>query len=294
MNLEYLRYFYELSKNQHYGKTAEELHISQPGLSHAIKALEEEYGIPLFVREGRNVTLSNYGRELAENAARILREIDAFEQKTRSFRSEEKTIRIASVYTFAVSTVPGMIRESGMNFPFIVYNRMTPEIVKGLEEGRYDIGFCSELARSDKLEYYPIQDSYLTAVIPSGHELQEKKSICLADALRYPQVFFSRTSGFRKIQEQAFSQAGLHVEPAYEAEEIEVVIGIVEQGFGISILPYMDVIRHHLVKAIRIRDTSWESRFYIARRKDGIWSQKEDAFFRFCVENAAQNIPALF
>lgn len=48
MNIEYLKYFSELAKIQHYGKAAKALNISQPGLSHAIKSLEEEYGVPLF------------------------------------------------------------------------------------------------------------------------------------------------------------------------------------------------------------------------------------------------------
>lgn len=60
MNIEYLKYFSELAKIQHYGKAAKALNISQPGLSHAIKSLEEEYGVPLFQKEGRNVSLSHY------------------------------------------------------------------------------------------------------------------------------------------------------------------------------------------------------------------------------------------
>ena len=44
MNIEYLKYFAELAKTQHYGQAAKALNISQPGLSHAIKTLEEEYG----------------------------------------------------------------------------------------------------------------------------------------------------------------------------------------------------------------------------------------------------------
>ena len=67
MNIEYLKYFAELAKVQHYGKAAKILNISQPGLSHAIKTLEEECGVPLFQREGRNVSLSSYGKELMKD-----------------------------------------------------------------------------------------------------------------------------------------------------------------------------------------------------------------------------------
>ena len=72
MNIEYLKYFAELAKIQHYGKAAKVLNISQPGLSHAIKTLEDEYGVPLFQKEGRNVSLSPYGQELIQDIDEIL------------------------------------------------------------------------------------------------------------------------------------------------------------------------------------------------------------------------------
>ena len=52
-----------------------------------------------------------------------------------------------------------------------------------------------------------------------------------------------------------------------EAEEIEVITGLVENGFGISILPYMDIVRLHHITAIPVQTSSWKSKFYIARKK---------------------------
>ena len=58
-------------------------------------------------------------------------------------------------------------------------------------------------------------------------------------------------------------------------------IGIVENGFGISILPYMDIVRlHHHITAIPVQTSSWKSKFYIARRKYGIRTGQEEAFFQ--------------
>ena len=90
MNIEYLKYFAELAKTQHYGQAAKALNISQPGLSHAIKTLEEEYGVPLFQKQGRNVSLSQYGKELMKEVEEIL---DAylrdFGQRRRRFGSAQ-------------------------------------------------------------------------------------------------------------------------------------------------------------------------------------------------------------
>ena len=129
MNIEYLKYFSELAKIQHYGKAAKALNISQPGLSHAIKSLEEEYGVPLFQKEGRNVSLSRYGKELMKDVDEILGAYLRLEERAVGLRTEEKTVRIGSVYPLAPGTIPHMLKEFGATFPFIIYNRMTRKYV---------------------------------------------------------------------------------------------------------------------------------------------------------------------
>ena len=106
MNIEYLKYFAELAKLQHYGKAAKALNISQPGLSHAIKTLEDEYGVPLFQKEGRNVSLSRYGKELMQDVEEILDAYLRMEERAAGLRTEEKTVRIGTVYPLAAGTIP--------------------------------------------------------------------------------------------------------------------------------------------------------------------------------------------
>ncbi|MCI5920162.1 MAG: LysR family transcriptional regulator [Roseburia sp.] len=281
MNIEYLKYFAELAKVQHYGKAAKALNISQPGLSHAIKTLEEEYGVPLFLREGRNVSLSQYGKELMQDVEEILDAYLRMEERAAGLKNQEKTVRIGTVYPLAPGTIPRMLREFGATFPFIVYNRMTPEIAEGLLNGKYDIGFCSDLLKSEDLEYYPILESYIAAVVPKGHPLEKRDTVSLKEVAKYPQIMFSKTSGFRSLQEQIFAEEGIKVKPVCSAEEIEVVTGLVENGFGISVLPYMDIVRLHNIVTIPVQTSTWKSKFYIARRKYGIRSEQEEAFFRY-------------
>ena len=282
MNIEYLKYFAELAKVQHYGKAAKALNISQPGLSHAIKTLEEEYGVPLFQKEGRNVSLSHYGKELMTDVEDILDVYLRMEERAAGMRAEEKTVRIGTVYPLAAGMIPRMLRESGATFPFVIYNRLTPEISEGLLDGKYDIGFCSDLLKSEDLEYYPIRESYIAVVVPKGHPLERRNAISLREVADYPQIMFSKTSGFRKLQEQVFAAEGITVQPVCSAEEIEVITGLIENGFGISVLPYMDIVHLHNLVAIPVQPSIWKSKFYIARRKYGIRSEQEEAFFQYC------------
>lgn len=68
MNIEYLRYFVKLAELQHYTKAARQLCIAQPSLSHAIKQLENQLGVPLFEKNGRNTMLTQFGEEFLECA----------------------------------------------------------------------------------------------------------------------------------------------------------------------------------------------------------------------------------
>ena len=70
-----LTYFQKTAEMQHLTHAAQALHISQPSLSHTIKMLELELGVPLFRRAGRNIVLTKYGEILLSHTNRIMREL---------------------------------------------------------------------------------------------------------------------------------------------------------------------------------------------------------------------------
>ena len=75
MNLNYLLYFQTLAKYEHYGKAAEELHITQPSLSKAIRNLEQDLGVELFEKSGRGIRLSSQGVHYLDYVDKALHEL---------------------------------------------------------------------------------------------------------------------------------------------------------------------------------------------------------------------------
>lgn len=124
--------------------------------------------------------------------------------------------------------------------------------------------------KSDEIEYYPIRDSYIAVVVPKGHPLENRERISLKETAGYPQIMFSKTSGFRTLQEQIFAEEGIKVKPVCAAEEIEVITGLVENGFGISVLPYMDIVRLHNVVTIPVKTSGWK--FQILHCEKKVWN----------------------
>ena len=251
--------------------------------------MEKDYGLTLFEKTGRNVRLSPYGLEIKKYIDIILNNLDELEQTISDFHREDKIIRIASVYPLAGSFIPELIQSCSAKFPFAIYNGMTPDILHGLENMTYDLGFCSGHPSSELFEYYPVQKSYIGIVVPKGHELMSKGAFTFRDITTYPQIFFTRTSPMRKLQEQIYKDYQISAAPACEAEEIEVILNMIEHGFGISVLPYLDIFKNRNVDVLPLSETKWESTFYAIRRRDGVRSHGEKTICSQIIHNSKRD-----
>ena len=76
MNLTHLRYFAELAHTHHYTRAAQNLCITQPSLSHAIFKMEEELGVPLFEKNGKNTVLTVFGEQFLRSVENSLKTLD--------------------------------------------------------------------------------------------------------------------------------------------------------------------------------------------------------------------------
>ena len=95
------------------------------------------------------------------------------------------------------------------------------------------------------------------------HPLANKHSIELSETLPYPHVYFSEGSGMRNVVDKLFAKIGDKPQIAYETEEDEVIAGLVAQGFGIAVVPYMDMLMKLDIKIIQISSPVWERNFYM-------------------------------
>lgn len=80
------------------------------------------------------------------------------------------------------------------------------------------------------------------------------------------------------MQEQVFAAEGITIQPVCSAEEIEVITVLIENGFSISVLPYMDIVHLHNLVAIPVQTPIWKSKFY---REKKIWKPLRGNFFDF-------------
>ncbi len=294
MNLFYLRYFVTLAHVQHYTKAAKQLCIAQPSLSHAISQMEKELGVPLFEKSGRKTTLTRFGEEFLTCAERTLASLDAgIESIQRSARGDG-LIRLGFLRILGVEFIPRLaaefLRENpDSNIRFTFHSGVTGRLLDGLSSKQFDLVFSSEPSPERGFTAVPIQKQDLVLIVPDGHPLSSRHTVDLSETAPYPQVFFEKSSGIRSVTDQMFSQSGIEPIIAYETEEDQVIAGLVSRGFGIAVVPYMDLLMKLNVKILQINSPAYERNIFMVNDDSTFMPPCVENFRQFVLEHAASD-----
>ena len=290
MNLDYLRYFVRLAEVGHYTKAAEQLCITQPSLSHAIRQLEAELGVPLFERAGRNTTLTRFGAEFLDCARQTLSTLDQGVSSLQRSAQGEGLIRLGFLRPLGIEYIPRLAARfleanPGKRLRFEFHTDRTRGLLEGLLARNFDLVFSSR----------PAPDLGLTA--PKDHPLAGRHSVDLSEALPYPQVYFSRSSGLRDLVDSLFTAVGGTPIIAYETEEDQVIAGLVAQGFGNAVVPYMDLLLKLDLAILQISAPPYRRDFFLVTNDAVFLSPAAQAFRTFvlhCSSGAASISPPPF
>lgn len=294
MNLQHLRYFITLADLEHYTKASEQLHITQPTLSHAITLLENELGVRLFSKSGRNVELSKAGKIFSQRIKIALRMIDDSVLELQAYSQESAVINIALLRVLSHHIVPNLIREfidhhpnQTANFVFHNDSGMSCDMLDGLVTKKYDLTFCSMCDDYPQVSFLPIVQEDLVLITPLHHELTQKPIVTLADTLAYPQIWFSHRSGMRPILDRLFKDYHYQVNIAFEVEEDETIAGLVAENFGIAIVPKLDILKTMAVDIIELEELKNQRFYYMAYLTNGFHHPTLQSF----IDDVSQTTP---
>lgn len=291
VNLSHLRYFVELAHTQHYTRAADRLCITQPSLSHAMAQLEMELGVPLFEKEGRSITLTRFGKQFLICAQQTLSTLDEGVEELQRVSRGEGVIRLGLLRTLGIDLVPSLAARfladrPGGEIRFTFHTGATQQLLEGLAAKRFDLVFCSQPPAELGFTAVPVSRQDLVLIVPRNHPLASVHAVNLADTLPYPQVYFSKGSGLRNIVDGLFEQIGGTPRIAYETEEDQVIAGLVAQGFGIAVVPYMEMLLRLDVKIIQISCPAWERNFYLVSDDRAYQTPAVRRFRQFVLDGA--------
>ena len=243
MELRHLRYFVVVAEELHFRRAAERLHMSQPPLSQQIRALEQEIGAPLLLRNQRKVELTAAGAAFLERAREILAAVDdAALEARRVQRGEVGRLAIGFVGSAMYSFVPELLRAFRERYPDVtlrLHELGTSEQLRQLDNGRLDVGFTRLPVARPELRAETVLEEPVVAALPEQHPLAEKTRLTLSDLEGQPLLLLTRGAapGLRAALAEAIATLGGEEVITQEVAEMQTVIGLVAAGAGISLVP---------------------------------------------------------
>lgn len=293
MNFNHLDYFITLAKVQHYTKAANLLYISQPSLTYAISSLEKELGLDLFQKEGRNVVLTEAGRIFLREIQPGMASLNSGLHKMEALRRGSGYIHIASVRTLTQSFVPqlayGFKKEhpkKEIHYEFSNSTGMSSDIINGIKNNLYDVGFCSFVENEDQIRFDPVYEQEMVIILPEDHPLAKHDTLPIEAIAEEDFVTFDPVSGLYLVIQQMFAAAGVDKPKIkYAVGEDETVAGLVAAKFGVAIVPNMTILSYMPVKIVHIKDNTVRRLFYLASLKNDTRLPIVDQFIDYVVAN---------
>ncbi len=244
ISLKQLRCLAAVSETLHFGRAAERCHISQPALSVQVALLEEQLGTLLVERTKRRVLMTPVGREVAERAKRILRDVEDLRETTRQRAPLAGTLRLGMLPTLGSYLLPHILPTLRERYPELrLYLREEPasRLMLELEHGELDLLLVSLPRRNDVTSELPLFFEPFWAVLPRGHPLAARPTL-MPRELAGERLILLEQGHCLRDQVLSFAQrAGALEEPDFRATSLDSLRQMAATGLGGTLLPALYV-----------------------------------------------------
>ncbi|HEX8710103.1 MAG TPA: LysR substrate-binding domain-containing protein [Pyrinomonadaceae bacterium] len=243
IELRHLRYFAAVAEELHFGRAAQKLGLAQPPLSQQIKSLEALVGHTLFERRPQ-VRLTAAGEALLEVARRTLAQVEeGLDLARRAGLGEAGKLTVGFAASILTTSLPEILRSYREHYPSVelrLRELSSAAQTVALADGSIDVGFVREaVEHGDDLVSEPILREEFVAVLPPAHPLATRRRLPLHALAEEPFVHFPRVVApalYDQIAD-ACRRAGFRPRVVQEAQEWLTILGLVEAGLGVSLVP---------------------------------------------------------
>ncbi|AKH21317.1 HTH-type transcriptional regulator CysB [Sedimenticola thiotaurini] len=246
MKLQQLRFLLAVAQNDlNITAAAERLFTSQPGISKQIRLLEEELGVTIFERTGRQLTgITDAGKAIISHAEAVLGEVDAIRDVASEFSDPRSgSLSIATTHTQARYVLPPVIKAFRERYPEVdlQMHQGNPEQISELAAGGgADFAIATEAtADFGNLIMMPCYHWNRTIITPSDHPLRAVAPLTLEAVAQFPIVTYVFGFTGRSQLDKAFRKQDLEPKVVFTATDADVIKTYVRLGIGIGILARM-------------------------------------------------------
>lgn len=242
MELLQLRYFQTVARLEHMTRAAEELGIAQPALSHTIARLEEELGVPLFDRVGRNIRLNHFGRAYLQRVERIFEELVRGKRELNDL-AEGRQGEIELGMNVATHLLPDVLSAFLKDHPTIHFQlsqhegKTVADIALQLTKGTCDVYISSPALQQPGVTSVTLLTEDIWLAVPSTHPFAERSHVHLQEVANEAFISMKPGHSLRALTDNFCQQMGFRPKILFETDEPLTIRGLVKAGQGIAFVP---------------------------------------------------------
>ncbi|MCI1857268.1 MAG: LysR family transcriptional regulator [Sporolactobacillus sp.] len=249
MELRQIEYFIEAAKREHITKAAAALHVAQSAVSRQIAMLEDELGVSLFTRQGRNIQLTPAGKLFLEHAERGLAEFEKAELKIKErLNPESGLIRLGLSTGLPIHTLPILLENFHRMHPgigFRLHQGTVPYLIRLIDKGQINLAFASPVPlRHNAVTGNILYSERMLLLLPKRHRYAGGGPVPLGKLKNERFITFCGKFSLQELFRDACRQAGFDPIIVFEGEDMATMNDLVAAGFGIALMPENAVADH--------------------------------------------------
>lgn len=236
MDLTQIEYFLEAAESQHITNSAKKLHIAQPALTRSIHKFEQELGVPLFTRKGRNIILNENGRYLKRKLEPIIAELEAVPELLRTkAKLENETIHLN---VLAAST---LITEAIIGYKTLNEN-INFQLFQNGEDELYDICVTTRLSGAAERDNVKGENAFVLTeeiylAVPDRGKYRDMTKIRLEEVKDEGFISLVGSKQLRHICDELCQKEGFRPKIIFESDNISAVKNMIAANIGIGFWP---------------------------------------------------------
>lgn len=242
MELRQIEYFLVVSRLKNFTRAAEELFVTQPTITIAIKNLEKEFGLPLFFRERGSLTLTEDGRVFLEYAEKIMNDAE-YTIKGMAHRNpnSQKTLTLGIPTVTEAMMYPIVLNEYSPKFPQVELHLSDAgnlDVIKQIDNGELELGFVSLSSQlGAHFEQMPLARNQMSVIASTRHPFSKQDAVSLAELEKEDIIMYEKGESYTELMlEEQFRNHGLTLRVRHRIQHSVTLFEMVARNHGVSVI----------------------------------------------------------
>jgi len=272
MEFRQLTYFVAVAQKLNFSRAADELSITQPGVSQQIRALENELGVQLFDRVGRRVTLTRAGEVLLPHAYHLLAAAETARIEVRELSQLTRgTAGLGAPPTVSSHILPSRLTRFRRRYPGLevtLREAGTESLLRYVEDSQLDLAIVVSDNLPAVVDSAPLLTEKYVLAVGLLHPLSKQSSVALADLAGEAFILFPEGYKLREVTLTACKRAGFEPKVALDGGAMQSALEFVAAGLGVALVPQLALEGAKSIRGLSIADQDLRRQLGLVWRRD--------------------------